>query len=294
MSRKLLLPALIAVALFAASCGSPASSSNSSGGSGGALNCTSSALQTHAPGTLTIGTDNPAYDPYFTGPAGGQWKGKYNHDPTAGQGFEDAVAYAVAQQLGYTREKVAWTALNWKQSFKPGPKDFDFYLAQVSISPKRQQSADFSVPYYTSTQAIVAKPGSPIAQATSLADLKSYQFGTESGTTSYDDINAVIAPTNQPKVYDTTNDVTQALSNGQIDGLVTDFPSAYYIANVEPGGLKIVGQFTSGSGADTWGLVLAKDSPLTACVNKALAQMKTSGKLQAIEQQWLANLSHAP
>ena len=293
MAKKLLVVAFTAFALIAAGCGSPASSSTPSG-SGSTLDCSPAALQTLKPGTLTIGTDNPAYDPYFTGPAGGEWKGKYNHDPTTGKGFEDAVAYAVAQQLGYSPDNVDWSQLFWKQSFKPGPKNFDFYLAQVGINPKRAENADFSLPYYQSTQAIVAKPGTPITKATSLADLKSFQLGTESGTTTYDAIQASIAPDKQPKVYDTTNDATQALQNGQIDGLVVDFPSAYYDAFVEPGGLKIVGQFTGTGGEDKWGLVLDKNSPLTPCVNKAMASLKASGKLQAIEQQWLAQLAHAP
>jgi polar amino acid transport system substrate-binding protein len=293
MVNKLLMVVVGVLAFAASACGNPASSSTPSGSSP-ANSCATASLQTVSPGTLTIGTDNPAYDPYFTGPAGGAWKGKFNHDPYTGQGFEDALAYAVADQLGFAKSNVKWSQLFWKQSFKPGPKNFDFYLAQVSINPQRQESADFSTPYYQSTQAIVAKPGTPITSATSLADLKSYQLGTESGTTSYDAVQASIAPSKQPKVYDTTNDATQALENGQIDGLVVDFPSAYYDAFVEPGGLKIVGQFTGTGGEDKWGLVLDKGSSLTPCVDKALAALTSSGKLAQIQDQWLSQLSHAP
>jgi polar amino acid transport system substrate-binding protein len=291
--NRLLVIVLGALALAASACGNPASSSTPSG-SGSANACAAGSMPTITPGTLTIGTDNPVYDPYFTGPPAGEWKGKYNHDPYADMGFEDALAYAVAEQMGFSKDQVKWSALFWKQSFKPGPKNFDFYLAQVSITPKRQASADFSAPYYESTQAIVAKPGSAITAATSLADLKPFQLGTESGTTSYDAIAAAIAPSKQPKVYDTTNDATQALENGQIDGLVVDFPAAYYDAFVEPGGLKIVGQFSGTGGEDKWGLVLDKSSPLTPCVDNALAALTSSGKLAEIQDQWLSKLSHAP
>jgi len=294
--RTFLAVAATGLALVVSACGGSTASSSSSGGtpSSGADACTKDSLQTLSSGKLTIGTSNPAYTPYFSGGAGHEWKGEFNNDPYADKGFEDAVAYAVADKLGFTKDEVTWQATPFGQSFKPGPKGFDFYLAQVSINPKRQQSADFSSPYYTSTQAVVGLKASPISKATSLADLKSYRLGVEIGTTSLDAITQVIQPDQQPNVYNSTRDATQALVNGQIDGLVVDFPTAYYIAFIDPGGGTVVGQFSGTGGEDQWGLVLDKGSPLTSCVSGAVDALKADGTLDQIEQKWLSDIVGAP
>jgi polar amino acid transport system substrate-binding protein len=297
--RTFLAIAATGLALLAAACGSSGTSSESSsaaggGGSSAANACAKDSLQTLQPGKLTISTDNPAYTPYFAGGPGHDWKGEFNNDPYADKGFEDAVAYAVADRLGFTADEVTWAATPFNQSFKPGPKNFDYYLAQVSITPQRQQSVDLSDPYYAATQAVVALKGKPITKATSLADLKSYKLGVEIGTTSADAISSVIAPDTEPNVYNRTRDATQALDNGQIDGLVVDFPTAYYIAFVDPGGGTVVGQFSGTGGEDQWALVLDKDSPLTPCVNQAIASLKSDGTLAAIEKKWLSDIVGAP
>ncbi|HEX2589620.1 MAG TPA: ABC transporter substrate-binding protein, partial [Gaiellales bacterium] len=227
MKKSLLAIAFATVALAASACGSSSSSSSSSTPAGGGTGpaCNPANNKTLTANTLTIGTDNPAYYPYFAGGPGHDWTGQYNNDPYKNKGYEDAVAYAVAKQMGYSPSQVKWAVTHFNQSFSPGPKNFDFYLAQVSIKPKRAQNVDFSAPYYAANQAVVAIKGTPITKATSLADLKSYKLGTQVGTTSYDYITQNIQPSQQAQAYNTTNDAIHALENGQIDGLVVDLPT---------------------------------------------------------------------
>ena len=248
------------------------------------------------PGQLTIGTDNPAFDPYFQGPTGHEWKGQFNHDPYNDQGFEDATAYAVADQLEFSKDQVQWVAVPFNNSYKPGPKNFDFYLAQVSYSPQRAQGADLSDSYYDVQQAVVALQGTPISKVTTVAGLKPYQFGTQVGTTSYDVIQSVIQPSQSTQVYDTLNAALQALKNKQIDGLVVDFPTAYYMANVQLSNGTVVGILpgaNSGS-KEHFSMVLQKGSSLTQCVNSALAALRADGTLAKIQDRWLTQAAHAP
>lgn len=237
------------------------------------------------PGTLTIGTDTPAYPPYFiTDDPAKQDAG----DPASGQGFESAVAYAVADKLGFTKEQVAWTVVPFNSSYAPGDKAFDFDVNQISITPKRQKVVDFSDGYYTVNQAVIALKDSPIANATTLAELQSAKLGAQVGTTSLDFITNTIQPAEKPFVYNDTNDAKSALQNGQIDGIVVDLPTAFYITAVEIPKGKIVGQFKAQDGGEQFGLLFGKGNPLVSCVNKALQQLKDSGELQAIQDQWLA------
>jgi polar amino acid transport system substrate-binding protein len=229
------------------------------------------------PGTITIGTDSPAYPPYFV-----------DDDPTTGEGFESAVAYAVADRLGFTTDQVAWVTVPFNKSYAPGDKEFDFDINQISITPKRQKAVDFSDGYYTVNQAVVALKDSPIANATTLAELQGAKLGAQVGTTSLDFITDTIQPAEQPYVYNDTNDAKSALQNGQIDGIVVDLPTAYYITAVEIPKGKIVGQFQAQEGGEQFGLLFQKGNPLVACVNKALGDLKASGDLQAIQDQWLA------
>jgi polar amino acid transport system substrate-binding protein len=295
--RRLLIVPLLAALAFASACGSSTSNSATDGGSAAsasAATCTPDQLQTLKSGTLTIGTSNPAFSPYFTGGPGHEWKGQFNNDPYTGKGFEAAVAYAVADKLGYSTDQVTWQVTPFGKSFAPGPKDFDFYLAQVTDKPPRDQRVDFSIPYYQANQAVVVKKDSQYAHATSLADLQGATLGAEVSTTSYEAIQDVIQPSSEAKVYNSTSQATQALENGQIDGLVVDFPTAYYIAYVEPGGLAIAGQFAGSGGEDQWGLVMEKGSSLKPCVDRALNEMKSSGELAELEQKWLSDLADAP
>ena len=239
--------------------------------------CAKENLALVAPGTLTIGTDSPAYPPYFV-----------DDDPTNGQGFESAVAYAVAEGLGFTPDEVAWTVVPFNKSYAPGAKDFDFDINQISITPERAEVVTFSDGYYTVNQAVIALADSPIANATTLAELKDAKLGAQVGTTSLKYIEDFIQPADQPYVYNDTNDAKSALKNGQIDGIVVDLPTAYYITAVEIPKGKIVGQFPAQEGGEQFGLLFQKDNPLVGCVNEVLAELSASGELQAIQDEWLA------
>ena len=233
------------------------------------LACAKDQLATLTAGTLTVGTDKPAFPPYVI-----------DDDPSNGKGFESAVAYAVADTLGFTKDEVTWTVVPFNSSYAPGAKKFDFDINQVSISPARAKAVNFSTPYYTTPQGVLVPTDSPYATATSVADLKDARFGVQVGTTSLDAVNDVIAPTTQPRVYNDSNDVVRALKSKQVDAIVVDLPTAIYLRDAEVEGSSIVGQFEA-PGGDDWGLVLAKDSPLTACVDKALTELKDFGRAGA-------------
>jgi polar amino acid transport system substrate-binding protein len=260
--------------------------------------CPAGQLPTLTAGRLTIGTDNPAYAPYWLPRVGGNkppWDTEFSGDPTTGTGFEGAVAQALAQRLGYGPEAIDWVAVKFDNSYAPGPKPFDLYLAQVSYTPERARAADLSDGYYSLNQALVALADTPVAAAKTMADLKPYRFGAQAGTTSYATIVDRIAPDQETRVYDSNDAAIQALSGKQIDGLVVDLPTAFYISTIQLEGSVIVGQFAPREGEpEHFSLVLAKGSPLTPCVNGALAAMKADGSLAAITQEWLADKADAP
>ena len=231
-------------------------------------------------GTLTIGTDSPAYPPYFV-----------DDDPTNGQGFESAVAYAVAEGLGFGADEVVWTVVPFNSSYAPGDKNFDFDINQISITPERAEAVDFSDGYYTVNQAVVALNDSPAANATTLAELQGAKLGAQVGTTSLQFITDYVQPAAEPFVYNDTNDAKSALQNGQIDAIVVDLPTAYYITAVEIEDSKIVGQFPAQDGGEQFGLLFQKGNPLVGCVNQVLADLSASGELQAIQDEWLAGAS---
>ena len=257
--------------------------------------CAKENLALVSPGTLTIGTDNPAFPPYFefsddpTPP----WE---LGDPTTGGGFEGAFAYALAEELGFGSDEVAWTVVPFNNAFAPGPKDFDIDINQVSFTPERAENVDMTEGYYFVNQSVVAASDSPIASATSIADLTSYRFGAQVGTTSYDTILNVIAPTTETSVYDTNDAAIEALKIGQIDAIVVDLPTAFFITAVQFEEGTIVGQFESpeDASAEYFTVVLEKDSPLTACVDAAIAALGSDGRLEAITQEWLADKADAP
>lgn len=284
----------VATAVLVAACGSSGGTTASPGGSTAGNPCAKSNLTLVTPGQLTIGTDNPAFDPYFQGPTGHEWKGEFNHDPYNDQGFEDATAYAVAQQLGFSKDQVNWVAVPFNNSYKPGPKNFDFYLAQVSYSPQRAKGADLSDSYYDEQEAVVALQGTDISKATSVAALKPFTFGAQIGTTSYDVTNSTIAPDSAVQTFNTLNAALQALKNGQIDGLVVDFPTAYYMANIQLDNGTIVGILPSTAGKEHFSMVLEQGSSLTQCVNGALSALRADGTLAQIQDRWLNQAAHAP
>jgi len=285
-----LAAALAAALLVLAGCGSSdsGSSSSSSASSSTATSanaadkCTKDQLQTRSPGTLTVATDKPAFPPYFE-----------DNDPTNGRGFESAVAYAIAQKLGYAKSDVKWTTEPFNSSYAPGPKKFDFDVNQISITPARAKRVDFSTPYFTAPQALVALKSSDAAKATSLADLADTKLGVQIGTTSLDAVNQVVKPSAQPKVFNDSNDVVTALKQKQVDAVVVDLPTAFFLTAAQVPTAKIVGQF-SAPGGDTWGALLQKGSPLTDCVNQAIGDLKESGALQSLEQRWLGAAAGAP
>ncbi len=241
-------------------------------------------------GALTIGTDNPAYPPYFQGGAekGSDWK---INDPNTGEGFESAVGYAIASGMGLST--VTWVVVPFKQSYAPGPKTFDLDLNQVSYKPERADAVDFSESYYDVTQALVIRKDTQIAGATSIAELRSYTLAAPLGTTSLDVIEQVIQPDSDPGVYQSLADAVAALNAGQVDGIMVDLPTALYIADPYVQQVKnstVLAQFPTPAGSEQeyFGAVLPKDSALTACVDLALQEMKADGTLEAITTEWLS------
>ena len=280
------LPAalLLVAALLLAACGDDDSSSSAEkpAATKAADACAKDSLKTLTPGTLTIATDKPAFPPYFE-----------DDDPTNGKGFESAVAYAIADQLGFAKEEVKWTVVPFNASYAPGPKQFDFDVNQISITEKRKKAVDFSAPYFTAPQALVVPKGSKLAGASSLADVREAKLGVQVGTTSFDAVKEVVKPSSDPKIFNNSTDVVTALKQKQVDGVVVDLPTAFYVTAAQVEGSKIVGQFEA-PGGDEWGALLAKDSPLTDCVSKAITTLESSGELKKIYDEWLGDAAGAP
>lgn len=289
MSFRVFPIAFCASAVLAlAACGG----SKDSGSSGGAAadasatttaaaSCTKASLDTLAAGRLTVGTDKPAYPPYFEG-----------DNPTNGKGFESAVAFAIAKQLGYAPSDVTWKVVPFNASYAPGNKSFDMDLNEISITAPRAKHVDFSTPYYTAGQAVVVPKGSTL-KVTRLADLRKAKLGVQIGTTSLDAVNELIKPSQQPQVYNDSNDVVTALKQKRVDGVVVDVPTAFYITSAQVDGSKIVGQFDA-PGGDQWGALLQKDSKLTSCVSQAVDKLRSSGELAKITQRWMGAAAGAP
>jgi polar amino acid transport system substrate-binding protein len=228
-------------------------------------------------GKLTIATGEPAYYPYVIDDA-----------PESGEGFEAAVAYAIAEELGFAPEDVVWVRTGFDEAIAPGPKSFDFNLQQYTITPEREESVDFSSPYYAADQAVITIEGSAAADATSIADLQGLLIGAATGTTSLAAVEQVIQPTAGAQVFNSNDDAKLALESGQVDAIVVDVPTAFYITGVELDGGLIVGSLPEVEGAtDEWGALLAKDSPLTDDVSAAIDALREDGTLDALIEQWL-------
>lgn len=243
--------------------------------------CSKADLATVTSGKLTIATGEPAYYPWVI-----------DDKPETGEGFEGAVAYAVAKQLGFTNDEVVWVRTTFDGAVTPGEKNFDFNLQQFSITADRSKVVDFSSPYYTAPQAIVSYKGSKIAGKTSIADLKSAKLGAAVGTTSLDAIEKQIGI--KPQVFNDNAAGVTALKNGQIDGLVVDLPTAFYLSGVEVKDGLIVGQLPSTGAGDQFGLLLSKGSKLTTCVTGAVDAITADGTLAGITDKWLATDAGAP
>lgn len=236
------------------------------------------------PGTLTIGTDSPAYEPWFV-----------DNDPSNGEGFESAVAYAVAEEMGFEADQVEWIKVGFNSLFKPGATDFDFDINQVSITDKRDESVDFSEGYYSAAQAVITLKDSPAADAGSLEELAGFKLGAQTGTTSLTAIRDIIQPEQEPLVFDDTNVAKQAMENGQVDAILADLPTAFYISAVEIPGSQLIGQFQPDVGEqEQFGMLFEQGSELLPCVNRALETLKEDGTLDDIEEQWLSDVVSVP
>jgi polar amino acid transport system substrate-binding protein len=289
--RGLILLLTAALAVVAAGCGGSSNNSSGSGGTTSASTCDKGSLTLVNDGQLTVGTDNPAYPPWFGGSEKAPWKVS---DPRSGEGFESAVAYAVAGKLGFAKSEVKWIVVPFNTSYAPGPKKFDFDVNEISYTPARAKVVDFSDSYYNVNQAIVVRKGTKIASAKSIEDLKPYKLGVQIGTTSYQYIKDTIKPSKQPAVYDTNDAAVAALKNGQTDALVVDLPTAFYVTAVQVPNSKILGQFPTSSTGEHFGMVLEKGSSLTSCINQALTELRADGKLQQIQDKWLSKVAGAP
>jgi polar amino acid transport system substrate-binding protein len=287
MRKQLVFALGVAVlALAAAGCGNDESSSAPTAGgtsSAAADACAKDQLTLKTPGQLTIATDNPAFPPWFQNAKGGPWNP--TKQPTK-QGYEAAVAYAVAAGLGFTDDEVKWVVVPFNNIFKPGPTDFDFDINQVSYSSKRDQAVDFSDSYYDVEQAVVVAKSSKFAQATSVADLKDAKLGAQIGTTSYDAILDTIQPSEQPNVYNTNDDAVNALKNGTIDGIVVDYPTSLYVTAVQAPNSVAIGRLPT-NGEEHFGLVFEEGNPLLACVNQVIAKLRSDGTLDEFAQKWI-------
>ena len=276
MRAVVLAAAAVVAAAGLAACGSSSAGSSAAGASGSAASCSKSAIQGElfSRGTLTVATDKPVYPPWFQG-----------NNPSNGKGYESAVAYAVAKQLGFTHGQVRWAYEPFNDSYAPGPKKFDFDVNEVSVTPQRATAVTFSNSYYDVQQAIVALKGTPIVTRHAPADLKGYVFGDQIGTTSLAFITSQIQPTHQPKVFQTLNVAKEALQTHQIAALIADTPTAQFISSSEIPHSLMVGQFPSTG--EHFGLLFRKGNPLVTCVNKALATLKANGTLTALQKQYL-------
>lgn len=293
---RVTLTAALLISLGLAACapqdetapGSPEPGSSASGGGGSAQpsadSCGKDQLKTLSPGTFTVGTDKPAYGPWFV-----------DDEPSNGKGYESAVAYAVAKKLGYADTDVSWKVIPFTNAYAPGDKAFDVDINQVSISDARRKAVDFSAGYYDVAQTVITTKGSPIDGVTAVTGLKAAKLGAQVGSTSYTAITEQIQPTTKIGVYDTNDLAVQALKNNQIDGIVVDLPTAFYMTGAQLDDGVIVGQLpAAGQTPDQFGMVLAKGSPLTTCVSQAVDALKADGTLDSLESQWLSNSDGAP
>jgi polar amino acid transport system substrate-binding protein len=285
--RRTRLLTLVSAALLvavSAACAPEDEAEDRTGDVAEADECATEELPLKSEGVLTIGTDSPAFEPWFV-----------DNDPSNGKGYEAAVAYAVADELGFSRDQVKWIKVGFNSLFKPGGTDFDFDINQISITSERDEVVDFSEGYYSAAQAVITLKDSPAASATTLDELKSLKLGAQTGTTSLTAIREVIQPEQEPLVFEDTNVAKQAMQNGQVDAILADLPTAFYISAVEIPGSSLVGQFQPETGQqEEFGMLFEQGSELLPCVNRALETLKDDGTLADLEQQWLSDVVSVP
>jgi polar amino acid transport system substrate-binding protein len=266
------------LALVAAACGGD----DEAAGVDPDVSCDVADLNLVTPGQLTVATGEPAFPPWIG-------VGDDNFDvPESKTGFEGALVYALAEELGFSDDQVVWLRTGFDEAIAPGAKDWDFNIQQYSITEARDQVVDFSVPYYVTRQALVTFADSPYASVTSLDDLKDAKLGAAIGTTSLDFIEDVIEPNTDASVYEENVDAEAAMNAGQLDGIVVDLPAAYFITAAQIEGSVIAGQFAADAAApDEYGMLFAEGNSLVSCVNAALNTLKNDGVLESLEEEWL-------
>ena len=285
--RKLFVPSLVLVAAAGLAVAATALGARSTAAAPAAIpGCAPGSLNLIEDGVLTIGTDNPAFPPWYGG--GEKTKPWKLSDPYSGKGYESAVAYSVARQLGFAKSAVKWTVVPFANSYRPGNKPFDFDINQISFSPARAKAVDFSKSYYFVNQTVVGRKGKPIAKVRSIAGLRSYKLGAQLGTTSYSYIVDRIKPSSSPLVYDTNDAAVQALKNGQIDGIVVDLPTAFYVTAVQVPDGVIVGKLPTFGSKERFGMVFEKGNSLRRCVDKALDRLWRTGTIKKLQSVYLA------
>ncbi len=277
MGKRLFVLVAAALQLGATACGSTSQAAQTSP----SLDCSVAKLNLYNAGQLTIATDSPAYDPWFS-----------NNTPSNGQGYESAVAYAIATQLSFTKDQVKWVVEPFDSSYAPGPKKFDFDINEISVTPDRQQAVDFSKGYFDVNQAIVALKSNPIVNAHSPSDLATYKYGDQVGTTGLAYINSQIKPTKTPAVYNTLDDAVSALKAKQIDAIVIDTPTAQYMASQQVPNATVVGQFPSTG--EHIGLLFAKGNSLVGCVNQTIDKLNAAGTIKSLQTQFLSDYVSIP
>jgi polar amino acid transport system substrate-binding protein len=268
----------LALALAATATGSPAEPAQTG-------SCAKANLNLVDDGRLSLATDNPAFPPWWGGTPKRPWEVS---NPASGKGYESAVAYAVARQLGFSKSQVTWSAVPFNNSFRPGNKPFDWYMAQVSFAPERARNVSFSNAYYFVNQAVVANAGTAISRVRTVAGLRSYKLGAQVGTTSYSYITRFIRPSQGPSVYDSNNDAISALNAGQIDGIVVDLPTAFFVVAVQLDDGTIVGKLPQRGPRERFGMVFEKGNSLVRCVNRALNRLWANGTIKGLQRKYLA------
>ena len=272
--RTALAASAAALALLLGGCASSAAPSVSSSSDAGP-----SPDDYVTPGKLTIATGETAYEPYVI-----------DDDPESGEGFEAAVAYAVADKLGFAKDDVEWVRTSFDAAIAPGPKSFDFNVQQYTITDERKQGVDFSSPYYSASQSLIALKGGKAVGVTDLAGLKDITIGAMANSTSALTLDALDLGL-KPKLYNSNEDATAALSAGQVDAVVLDTPTAYVAVNFYIENSFFVGELPKSGIEDQWGLLLAKDSPLTPAVSAAVDELREDGTLADLEEKWLSGLT---
>jgi polar amino acid transport system substrate-binding protein len=276
MKRTVLIGFLVASLLLVGCAGQQGSGGSQEGGSGAEKSCDIKNPPLYKEGVLTVATDKPAYPPWFEG------------DPENYSGFEGEVANEVAKRMDLPIE---WVVEPFNKSYAPGAKDYDFDINQITITPEREEAVDFSDGYFDNAQGVLVLKDSPFADAQSISDLKDARLGAQVGTTSLDFINETVQPTEDPKIYDTTNDARSALESGQIDAMVTDLVTTVYLRDFEIDNSVVVGQYPRN---EQFGMLFEQGNPLVGCVNQVLAKMKEDGTLRELEEKYLQQYLSVP